>query len=110
MPTPVRTPSPASFPVDWSSFSRQWAAGSLAYGHWMMRLLDAQTAWWRSAEREMANLMQSWIAPGSPPPSAQPLVDAAQGLGMFDPSALQKAWTDWAQVWAGALRHDATEA
>lgn len=90
--------------------SQQWAGGPLAGSRWLIALLDAQTNLWKDMERHTANLWQPWLGPEGLPPSAQALVDASQGLGLLGPAALQQAWSDWAQVWVSALRHDATEA
>ncbi|WP_277592433.1 hypothetical protein, partial [Roseateles saccharophilus] len=95
--------------VEFASLFEQWAAGPLAYSRWLTQLLDAQTSLWKDMERRTANLWQPLLGPVAAP-SAQPLVDAAQGLGLFGPEALQQAWANWAQVWVDALRHDATEA
>ncbi len=87
-----------------------WADGSLLYSRWLIGSLDAQTAWWREMERQTAALMQFWLDPAAPPPSAQSLVDAAQGVAPLGPAAWQKAWSGWLHVWADAMRHDATQA
>lgn len=105
-------PVPASplSPVDIESLAQQWASGTLAYSQWLMTMLDIQSAFLRQAERQMANFLQSCVDPRSPPPSAELLADAAPALALIEPTALQKAWTSWAQVWANALGHDASEA
>lgn len=109
MSTTLPALSPEGSHIGVATLSRQWSDGSLAYGQWLMTLLDAQTVLCKNMERHVANLMQPWLVPSAPSPSAQPLFDAAQGLGLFGPEALQRAWSDWAQVWVGALRHDAAE-
>jgi hypothetical protein len=79
------------------------------YAPWLITMLDAQTNWWKDMERQTANLMQVWLGPTAPAPSAQWLVDAMQGRYLLGPAALQRAWTEWAQLWANALQHDASE-
>jgi hypothetical protein len=54
--------------------------------------------------------MQLWLAPAAPPPSAQSLVDAAQGIAPLGPAMWLRAGSAWFQIWADALRHDAAEA
>jgi len=111
MPNPTRPPSPANpaaTAFDLGALSSPWAGGSLLYSRWLIMLLDVQTAFWKDAERYTANLMQPWIDPKAPPPSAQPLLDGSRGLGLnpFDPMALQRGWAAWTQVWVNALKHD----
>lgn len=109
MPRPSRAPLPdipMSLPA--ALFS-PWVDGSLLYNRWLMDLLDAQTASWRAMERQAASWMQLWFDPAAPQPSAQPLVDAAQGIVPLGPAAWQEAWSGWFQVWADAMRHDASE-
>jgi hypothetical protein len=86
-----------------------WVAGPLLYSQWLTSVLDAQTTSWREMERQTASLMQLWFDPATPPPSAQPWVDATQGIAPLGPTALQRTWAGWLQVWVGALRHDAAE-
>jgi hypothetical protein len=109
MPT-RSSPFPAANPLfDFSLLYGPWIGGSLAYGSWLIALLDAQTALCKIVERQTANLLQPWLDPAAPPPSAQRVVDAVQGLALFDPAAMQKTWAAWTQVWVNALRHDAVE-
>lgn len=84
------------------------ARAPLVRSRWLMSLLDAQTSWYREMERCMVSLIQPWLDT-RPSPAAQPLVDAMLGLRLLGPAALQRACTDWAEVWAAALRHDAGE-
>lgn len=109
MPANVPATSPAQPLVEFASLFEQWAAGPLAYSRWLTQLLDAQTSLWKDMERRTANLWQPLLGAAALP-SAQPLADATQGLGLLGPAALQQAWAAWAQVWLDALRHDATEA
>lgn len=88
----------------------QWVHGPLLYNRWLLSTLDAQTALWREMERQTASLMQLWLDPATPPPSAQSLVDAAQGIAPLGPAVWLRAGSAWFQIWADALRHDATEA
>jgi len=104
-----RHPAPSST-IDISSVARQWASGALAYNQWLMSMLDIQSVLLRQTERQMAGLLQSWVDPHSPPPSAELLVNNAPALAFVQPAALQKVWTSWMQVWANALKHDASEA
>lgn len=108
MPTstsPLRADIPVGLPA---TLFAPWTQGSMAYNRWLMGTLDAQTALWREMERQMAGLMQFWVGPAAPPPSAQGLVDAAQGLAA--PAAWPRLWSGWFQVCADAMRHDASEA
>lgn len=109
MSTRLRVPSPESQLLDAAWLPRQWADGPLAYSRWLITVLDAQTALWKDMERHTVKLMQPWLEPSAPPASAQPLFDAAQGVALLGPAMLQRAWSDWLQVWVGALRHDAAE-
>lgn len=94
--------------VDPAFAYRQWALGVAACNQGLVALLDAQTALYKEMEKQAANCLQPWLQ-AVPPPSAQALIDAAQGLAPLGPAALQRAWAGWLQVWVGALRHDATE-
>lgn len=87
-----------------------WVHDPLLYNRWLMSTLDAHTALWREMERQTASLMQLWLAPAAPPPSAQSLVDAAQGIAPLGPAMWLRAGSAWFQIWADALRHDAAEA
>ena len=81
--------------------------GADAGSRWMAAVLDSQAALWRDFERSSARLMAGWITPASVLPSAQPLVDAAQGLSVGNLlQAAQQSWNAWGQVWMNALGHD----
>lgn len=95
--------------VDITSLTQQWASATLAYSQWLMTMLDIQSTFLRQVERQTASFLQSCVDPHSPPPSAELLIDAAPGLAFIEPTALQKSWTSWVQVWANALKHDASE-
>ena len=92
---------------DSAELMRQWARGADAYSQWMVALLDSQAAWWKDMERGAADLMSPWLSAMPAPPSAQPLIDAAQGLsGPALMTALSESWNAWGQVWMNALQHD----
>jgi hypothetical protein len=86
-----------------------WSNGPLLYSHWLTSTLDAQTALWRQMERQMASVMRLWFDPGTPPPSAQYLLDAVRGVAPLGPIALYAAWLGWLHVCADAMRHDASQ-
>ena len=79
----------------------------MAGGRWLIPLLDAQTIVWKELERRTADVMQYWLETSGPTPSVYPLADAVWRFGVLGPMALQRAWSDWAQVGLNALRHDA---
>lgn len=110
MPSPLRIPAAEFQIIDIAALSRPWIGGALAYSRWLIAVLDGQTALCKDMERQTANLLQLWLGPTAPAPSAQPLVDAVQGLALLGPAALRKSWADGMQVWVSALRHDAAEA
>lgn len=105
----AHVPPSADSLIDATSLTRQWAAGALACSQSLMTLMDAQTTLWRAAEAYMAGLMQIGLDTGATPPSAQPFMDAAQGLRPLGPTALEQAWTGWALICLNALRHDSMQ-
>ena len=92
---------------DTTGLIRQWALGADACSQLTIALLDAQSAWLKDMEQAAAQYMAPWFGATGLPPSAQPLVDAAQGMSSVAlVDAMQKSWAGWGQVWLNALRHD----
>jgi len=100
-------PTTSAAPMaDAASLYRQWAAGPLVYGRWLIALLDSQTAWWKAAEGCLAGLAQPVFDPRV---AAARYASSPHGGTPFADAALQLAWEGWARLWLDALRHDATE-
>jgi hypothetical protein len=96
--------------ADVAALSNQWALASQACNQALFTLLDAQTVWWKDAERHAAQLMQPWLSPSAALTSVQPFV-GFHVAPLMPPLAdgLQGLWDGWGRIWVNALQHDAAE-